>query len=395
MVSDAQRRPLKRGPYLVQNRVLAGALGVADFWGRIRFRRQPRRAVAAPRCIVVGVNGHVGDALISLWPLARLRAAFPQARLIGLGPAGLQATYASAGAFDDYLPLDHWRVNRERLSAPAKWTKYRRQKREAVAKLRHLNPDAAVDLYFHFPNHARVLAAARIPVRIGFSSGGFGPWFTHAAEFDEGRHVADIQGDLVDELARLAGGMAAGVSVPAHRVADVSHLGLPAAYIVLHPGTGARSREWQESNWQTVVRELDRHGVAMVLTGAGAREQARNAELARLSPHARDLTGQLSWTELAAIVSQAKAVVGVESMIGHFAALFARPTVSVYSGINQLARWRPYGPHAAAVIHPVPCYPCNRSTGCDTMDCVRGVSADKVLARLRELVPLPSEEPRS
>lgn len=386
MCPESDRRREMRGRYLVQNPLLAGALAVGDTWGVWSRRASPANGNTDFKRIVVGLNGHVGDGLLALWPLARLRAAFPQAHLGAVGPSWLEPILRPAALLDEYHAVDHWRVSRVAESAFQKWRRFQSQSRLALAQLRVRSYQAALDLYFHFPNHARLLAKAGIPHRIGFSSGGNAPWFTQTAEFTGNmRHAVEHQNELVDQLVLMADRKCPGVIAPSYAVADNLPMILPAPYVVVHPGTGAVQREWPTEHWVTVVRALVWQGKRLVFTGRGDREQAVIRMLSAQAPGSLDLCGRLDWLQLAAVVRGASAVLGVESMIGHLAALFECPTVSIYCGINPLTRWKPVGAKATALQHSVPCSPCHRSGGCAGMECVRGVTPAQVLETLGKL----------
>jgi hypothetical protein len=53
--------------------------------------------------------------------------------------------------------------------------------------------------------------------------------------------------------------------------------------------------------------------------------------------------------------------------------------------VNEQPLWGPDNPNARLLSSPTACAPCHRA-GCATMACIRGVSADEVLAAIAPLI---------
>jgi ADP-heptose:LPS heptosyltransferase len=233
-------------------------------------------------------------------------------------------------------------------------------------------------------------------VRIGYTSGGFGPLLTHPVRWsDAERPMADQYRDLLDRLTPERPFPAAALrprrehDTLAAQPADMAGLG---PYLVIHPGAGSVTRYWGNDRWEAMMTHLGERpgGCRIVLTGAGAADVALAEELARRFPDAVNMAGRIGWEEFVRVIADAALVICPDTATGHVAALFDVPTVSLFTGTNSPAKWAPYSDHVHVLTRPVACAPCNR-LGCEVMACFRGISptdvAEAALAMLSARVP--------
>jgi len=80
------------------------------------------------------------------------------------------------------------------------------------------------------------------------------------------------------------------------------------------------------------------------------------------------------------VISRARVVIAPETVAGHVAAAVGTPCVSLYTGMGNVDHWRPLSSDCSLLMHEMPCSPCYRRRGCDTMDCIRGITADEVIS---------------
>src|SRR5205814_2934488 len=134
-----------------------------------------------------------------------------------------------------------------------RWRATRTTRANALAGIRDVGYDAAIDLASHYPNSARLLCQASIPVRIGYESGGDGPLFTQAVPWSGGQHVTEEHRFLVEQLTRsvtqrrpirydlgeIPPGALARVRA---KLADAN--AISGEYVVVHMGAGHARKEW-------------------------------------------------------------------------------------------------------------------------------------------------------
>ena len=367
-----------RGRYLVRNPLpnagLAAADAVLDLLPRSRAGAPP-----APRRLLLSIGGHLGDAVIATSVLPVLRAAFPGVRIGVLAGPWQRPVVEGHPDVEWVHTAEHWKLDRSGAPMTRRLLRHRHSSRAALAEIRAVGYDTAVETYPYFPNRVPLLWRAGIPVRIGYDSAGFGRLLTHALPWsDTDRHVADYHLDLLRVLAPLPADLAPACSLP-HLVSPPAGGG-GGEYVVVHMGGGAALKEWPAEKWRALLERLSARGARVLLTGSGEGQERDAALAARGLPGVESLAGKLGWKAFAACVAGARLVVAADTVAAHLAAAAGVPAVVVATGINNPHHWRPLHPSAVVLTRPVPCAPCHRSRGCEAMTCVRGVEVDEVLA---------------
>ena len=329
-----------------------------------------------PRRILVSNTAHLGDVVNATAVISAIRSRYPQAEIGFLTSSWGRPIIENNREIKYIHTVDHFLLNRSRLSKWAKLRQHLLSSRRALQEIRKLEYTIAIDTYHYIQNSILLLWLARIPVRIAYTSGGFGPLLTHPIKWvSQNKQIVEYHLDLLEPL---------GLSPSARRMAypnvvvpQVDTPGLPRDYLVLHPGTGASFREWQVDKWCALAEALRQSGHDIVLTGAGVHEVEINANIKRAVPSAIDLSGRISFGQFFRVIQEARLLVGVESLAGHLAAASATPSVLIYTGTSN-AQWRPFGQQTEVVTWQVPCATCFRTNGCAEMECVRNVTVARV-----------------
>jgi heptosyltransferase-2 len=394
-VTARRSSPLRHG-YLVKHPALNLALRAHDAWlGRTRSR-SPSQAVSVPRRLLVCVGGHLGDAVLATSVFPVLRSAYPDATIGVLAPSWSLPVFENHPAIQWRHAFDHWKTNRTG-SAFERWFGYRRSAKRAVVEIREIGYDTAIDLYQYFPNAARILSNASIPTRIGYTSGGGGPLYTHSVPWaDTPRHTVD------QHLALMRGFLPEIPSGEPHY--DLPPIG-PAAeargrtlladlgidrdrYVVLHPGAGHPRKQWPLHQWRGLVDRLRQYekDLRIVLTGQGESDLASIDEIRAGDKSLISACDRTACGELRYLLGRAELVIGVDSLAVHLAAANDVPCIAIMAAMSDPAHWRPLGSHVRVLTTAMSCAPCFRSAGCATMGCVRGVGADEVAGAAVELL---------
>lgn len=268
------------------------------------------------------------------------------------------------------MPIAQRRWRRQRGSAAA-----RAEKREFITQLRAEKYDTVLDTQGLLKS-ALIAQSARLSsqgARVGFS-------FALVREriarlfYDRG-HGVDPRLHAIERLRALAAA-AFGYSgkdlgtprfeldvPPAHfdwlpRGTTVSEPATnedraAAPYAVLLQATARPEKAWPAERWVALIELLCREGVRPVLPSGSASERAtaenlvRQAERRIGSAAARPIAAPaMTLVEAAALLAQARVVVGVDTGLLHLAAALATPTIGLF-GATPRWRYAPYwSPHA-------------------------------------------------
>jgi lipopolysaccharide heptosyltransferase II len=358
-------------------------------------------AATTPRRVLVLRPDHLGDLLFATPALRRLRAALPDAEIVGLvGPWG-EPILGRSPHLDGLIAWDvPWFNRRSRGGPLAPYLSALRLAR----LLRERQFDAALVLRFDFWWGALAAHLAGIPRRIGYGVPEVAPFLTDAVPYLGVRHEvernhalvaalvgeterpADPRSEPVEFAISSAEAAAADELLARHGIRPDERL------VVVHPGAGGRLKLWTAHGFAAVGDALSRrHGARLVLTG-GPGEADLTSAVARASAVSPiDLAGQTSLGVLAALLRRALLVVGPDSGPLHVAVAVGTPTVHLYGPVDERL-FGPWGDPArhAVVRHALPCAPCNRLDRCARPDasrgCVLGITVEQVLAAAEKVV---------
>jgi len=386
---SAPRSPT-RGKYLVQNPAGYVPLFLADcFLGILtRFGKKHPKNIPEPKKILLSNGAHLGDVLLSTGILKVLKEMFPNAEFGFLTGSWSRQILEDHPMVDHLHLVDHWKLNRSKNSRYRKLLRYLEMRENAKNEIERIGYDLAIDLYCYFPNTIPLLYQAGIPVRIGFTSGGFGPLLTHSLDFrDEGKSILWHENELVrsclltsDEPLSYAPCLSPPRALDDRIRAKIS--GGPsfdAPYLVFHMGSGSAIKEWPAKNWHALAALFSGTDGRIVLTGVGEREHSLVNRLKSSDPDRFvDLCDQLDWKEFCSVIGGAELVVTVDSVAGHIAAATGIPCVVIGNGVNPPAQWQPLSDVSHVLIHSVPCAPCYRSRGCKGMECIAEITPQEV-----------------
>ncbi|MEN3110951.1 glycosyltransferase family 9 protein [Uliginosibacterium paludis] len=388
------RSGLSRGRYLFFNRAQHVFMRVFDaLTGLSRRLETGPVSVAAPRRVLLCMQAHIGDLIYASAAIPVLRATWPEAKIDFLVHPAAAHLLAGHPDLDQLHVLTHWKLDRSGQPLWRRMLNYLRQRRGLLHQLRSRDYDLAIDLYAYFPNSVPLLRAARIPVRLGWASGGFGGLLTHARDWQlPGLHVLEWHRRLLASIPACQAhldALAPSFPLVPEAVArcrdQLAAAGVTASYLCFHVGAGGAFKQWHESAWIALARDAERHGLPIVLLGFGREEEALAGRIAAAAPGAVNLAGRLAFAELAACIAGARLFVGLDSMAIHLAAAFGVPLVGIQPGIMD-GSWRPASSRARIVTTPMPCSPCFLPGGCSRMSCLRDTPASAASLALDDLL---------
>lgn len=136
-------------------------------------------------------------------------------------------------------------------------------------------------------------------------------------------------------LAALSLGYAAPTNAPDYGIKttiDANEVASKPFVIALH-GTSRDSKLWPTEHWIHLGKALKNQQLNMLLPWSNPAELARAEEIAQSLENAVVLP-KSNIAELASIISQAQAAVGVDTGLSHLAAALNIPTIAIYTDTN-------------------------------------------------------------
>ena len=366
------------------------------------------------RIVVRGTNW-VGDAVMTVPALCKLRGLFPNAHIT------LATRSLTAGLFTDadFLNDLQLHVHTGVLSVIGQVREWRKRK---------------FDLAILFPNSfeaALVAFLAGVPTRVGYGTDGRRMLLSNQLQLPEwrgSRHEVYYYLEIIEQLERLvvnpkaiAGHASVSYVNNPHdappdgslRVGDARRVeadNLLHAYgtegirddeqnshplIALCPGSiNSRAKRWPAERYAALAdRLIDELGAEVVLVGSKD-EVDVSMEVDRLMrDKAVMLTGQTELADAVAVLSLVDLLVTNDTGPAHIASALGRPTLVIFGPTDPLTT-RPFSPLGEIVRHPPDCAPCMLRDCPIDHRCMTAISPDEVFERARIMLTNRDFSPR-
>ncbi len=342
------------------------------------------------RIVVRGTNW-VGDAVMTVPALRKLRALFPVAHIT------LATRSLSEGIFTDADFLDELQlhVHSGILSTIGQVREWRK---------------GQFDLAVLFPNSfesALVAFLAGVPARIGYGTDGRRMLLSHPLpqpEWRSTRHEVYYYLEIVDQLEKIAGvsspddlathrpdgslrvsesrskaaldlldrraGKHGGKNTPAHPL------------IALCPGSiNSRAKRWPTERYAALAdRLINDLGAEVLLIGSNDELEVSREVAQLMRGKAIMLTGETNLADAIAILSLVDLLVTNDTGPAHIASALGRPTIVIFGPTNPLTT-RPFSEAGEIVRHPPDCAPCMLRDCPIDHRCMTAISPDEVFER--------------
>lgn len=386
-----------------ENRVYVGrervAVGLADAASRLLRPWLPSPGPPPVREVLVLRLDRIGDLVMSLPALARLRAALPDAHL-ALAAGRWSLDVARRAPVDEVL---EW-------SAP--WAGRPHEGSTSVASLlgaalarRGRAPDLAIDLQGDL-RAVLLMAATGARRRVGYANTGAGRLLTDVVPLDETVSWVE-QNERAVRLALDAAGVPSDVTVPRpalvtarERATARARAGAGSGPLVgVHPSGGRLIKQWPVERWAEVVSRLQAaHGARVVVTGSSADRPLAAALGQRTAGPVVDLAGALDVGETLALLAELDLFLSSDTGPMHMAAAVGTPSVSVFGPSDSVRYFSGGDPGAPGAKHLVArvdlwCAPCNRirvppeeCAAAPAPECLHLVTVDHVYALAERLL---------
>jgi heptosyltransferase-3 len=181
-------------------------------------------------------------------------------------------------------------------------------------------------------------------------------------------------------------------ALPAPPLEPLARQGFAASkpYAVLHAGATREYKKWPRAYFAQLAQRLTKAGLQVVFIGAGHDAEATAQVLSVLAQNGDtqgvfDATNQFTLPELGGFLREARCMVGNDSGPFHLATALGVKGVVIY-GPTDAGLWRPLGDAVRVLQHASQCKAeCSRKHCLFDHACLKSISADDVMAALRDL----------
>jgi heptosyltransferase-2 len=363
-------------------KLVVRAVALYDRAGRL-FRRSGRTgAEGVPANILAVKLVGLGDTVLMLTPLARLRAAFPEARITVLATPLSIGVLPVQPAVDEVIVYDVFGGDKGvpgiiRISRLLKSRRF----------------DCVIDFEQHFQLTSLLAYLTGAPRRIGFYYGDSPrkALFTDPVPLDPDRHMVDSYMGLLAPLGLRAGKVEEldALFIPAEDRGPVdgwlAEKGVAAGDILvgMHPGSGARApaKRWGVERYAEVIRRLRREYRAKVVLTGSAQEADLAAGIMKTAGPESVFTssGLFDMRRTAALLSRCDLFISNDTGPMHVAAAVGTPTIGVF-GPETPVRYAPVGRANTALYKKIHCSPCVHIYAGAVHDCEHGYCMQEITA---------------
>jgi heptosyltransferase-2 len=338
-----------------------------------------------PRNILVIKLVGLGDTVLMLTPLARLRREFPGARITALVTPLSQGILAVQPQVDETIVFDVFGADRGLMGLL-----------KVIRLIRRKGFDCVIDFeqYFHLTSILAYLTGARTRLGLYFDGSPRKGVFTGAVRSDPDRHMVDsymrlleplgIAAEPVEELER--------VHVPDEDYRPVEAwleghgIGSDDVLVGMHPGSGPRApaKRWGAARYAEIITRLRSEYRARVIITGDAGEKDLAASIVDLAggEGVYDASGEFSIRQTAALLKKCRLFISNDTGPMHIAAAVGTPTIGIF-GPETPVRYAPVGRANTAVYSRIHCSPCVHIyagvvNDCSEGHCMKQISVDQV-----------------
>ena len=341
---------------------------LARLWPRPTHPGPPPYPVS--RLLLIRPGG-IGDAVLLVPVVDRLREVFPSARIEVL------AEKRNSGVFALCPEIDQVRC-------------YDRPK-DLFAILSN-SYDVIIDSEQWHHLSAIVARMIRSKIKIGYGTNDRKRLFTQSIEYSHENYEMDSFFELLEPM---------GIEPPATIFSPF--LTIPAfdqdsaekilgnlqekPLVAIFPGASIAERCWGVEKFHQLARRLIAEGLSVVVVGGKEDIATGRAIVDGLS--VLNLTGKTSLCGTAGVLNRSQLLISGDSGVLHIGVGLGIPTVSLF-GPGIAAKWAPRGKHHIVINHKLPCSPCTRfgtTPPCPIgAKCIQDIPVDEVFEAAQKLL---------
>jgi heptosyltransferase-2 len=289
------------------------------------------------RKILVRGTNWLGDAVMTIPALWRLRTSFPAAHITLLAPPRAAEVFTGFPQVDEIVP---YRRKEEGARAFA----------DAMKQLRRERFDVAI-LFQNAFEAALLSFLGGVKIRIGYDAQGRGPLLTHKLRRGAGhhnRHQTNDYLDLVIEAERVCLGKTLSTAPhtipalrasPAQKQAAARFLPPTGRLVALNVGaTNSRAKCWPTDRFAALADQIVNELAAQIVLIGAASERETAAQVMAQMQHpnaAQNLAGETSIAELIGLLASCDLLITNDTGPAHVGAALSIPTLTIFGPTNE------------------------------------------------------------
>lgn len=345
--------------------------------------------------ILVIQTAFLGDLLLSVPLLKRIKSKYPQKKILLLCRNQYGSFFKNLDLCDDYFEVS---VNKNEIKS-------------FYEKFKDFNFDIIISPHKSFRTNFLV-AKLRAKIKIGFKNF-YNFLFLHQRiRFNHNwpdaiRQISllkNLDSDLNIELVKIANQKSPFTKIPNWADMRISYnynvsktvinkFKIPEKpYVVISPGSVWPTKRWTTDGYSLVADNYIQKNYNIVIVGSPDEvDVCENLyEKIRSKSNVLNLAGKTTIAELASIIGNAKILITNDNGSMHMASLMGTPCVAIFGPTTLELGYQPWSIHALTCELDLKCRPCGKhgSKKCPlgTHDCMLKLDATKVIATAEELV---------
>jgi heptosyltransferase-1 len=334
-----------------------------------------------PSILIVRLSA-IGDIVFASPLIEAIRQRYPSAHINWLVQAESKGLLEYHPGLDGVIvwPRQEW----EKLWKQRRWYALWRAIRRFRDELREYRFDVALDVQGLMKSGFLAwLSGARRRIGLGSREGSHWLMSQVVDKGGEPKRIASEYHYLAQQLELPVDNfeMVVGLSDEdrSHAQALINAHRLEQGFIVICPFTTRAQKHWFNSAWNELLDAIGMQWRLPVVMLGGPGDKSFSLAIGGESRTALvNLTGETTLRQAAALIAQARLVIGVDTGLTHIGIAMNRPTLCLFGST------RPYldTPHenAAVIYHPRTCSPCKRKPTCNgAFDCMRDIKISEVM----------------
>lgn len=333
---------------------------------------------ATIRNILVMRPRYVGDVLLTVPVLRRLRNEFPSAHICFMADPAVRDLIGQCPYIDSVIVFDR-KGGQQGLRG--RWG--------FVAALKKHKFDLAVVLLRSLSS-ALYAFLAGIPLRVGFDTERRGLLLTHRVPYDRDGYEADCFQSVIDVLGIERGDSSLEVWLREEdeRYAESwlqdKGLGDTRDILFINPGPAGTPKSFDSRKFAGLADRVSREFGAAVVVTWGPEEKPVAEEIIEFMECGGLVAPPTDLLQLAALLQRGRVMVTTDTGPLHLASAVGLATVALF-GPTDPGKWNPRAATSVFVKEPIACWPCNFHHCKRGYDCMKMIEVDTIYGEVTRL----------